>query len=49
MPKGKGGGWLKFVVFGILHNAKAFYYTVKNTVLLTGLKSYIGKRFFSEL
>ena len=32
------GGGLKFVAFGILHTAKAFYYTVKNTVLLTGLK-----------
>ena len=30
------GGGLKFVAFGILHTAKAFYYTVKkNTVLLT--------------
>ena len=37
----KKGGGLKFVVFGILHNANAFYYTVKTTILLTGLKSYI--------
>ena len=40
------GGGLKFVVFGILHNANAFYYTVKTTILLTGLKSYIWKFFF---